>query len=229
MEINKEQQKILKRTLLHLMSYGKEKGTYTIEYSYGDSDEGQSEFSTNDYSSTIHCPIPENYREMCIEIFENYIADDLDSDENNNINFSIDTKKKVFDIEIFTQIMREERQGQSFSLGELPDEVKNTLNKLKSKNIKSVEARYTGSGDSGGIDDWMIDGEYTSGYADDFGALEDFCYDELGSNYGGWEINEGSQGSFYFYPFDEENAVELSHGNNFYDDESRQFLETKIE
>jgi hypothetical protein len=229
MELNKEQQKILKRTFLHLMSYGKEVGTFTIEYSYGDSYEGQSEFSTNDYRNTIHCPIPENYSQMCIEIFENYIIDNLSGEDNNSINFTIDTKKRVFDIEINTQIMREDHSGQSYSLDELPDEVKNTLNKLKSENVKSVEARYTGSGDSGGIDDWMIDGEYSSGYADDFGALEDFCYDVLGSNYGGWELNEGSQGTFYFHPFEEEDAVEITHINNYYDNETEQFLETKIE
>ena len=30
------------------------------------------------------------------------------------------------------------------------------------------------------------------------GIIEEICYDKLGASHGGWEINEGSYGTFYF-------------------------------
>ena len=52
---------------------------------------------------------------------------------------------------------------------------------------------YNGSGDSGFIEssfDETSDGVPT--------AMEDWCYTQLENNFGGWEINEGSDGKFMF-------------------------------
>lgn len=52
--------------------------------------------------------------------------------------------------------------------------------------------KYNGSGDSG-----YLESEFESGEAVP-NAIEDWCYNQLERIHGGWEINEGSDGSFTF-------------------------------
>lgn len=52
--------------------------------------------------------------------------------------------------------------------------------------------RYNGSGDSGYIESSFEDGNSVPS------AIEDWCYNQLESHFGGWEINEGSDGEFIF-------------------------------
>ena len=69
---------------------------------------------------------------------------------------------------------------------------------------KGAYITFTGGGDSGYFDEFHIDDNFVShevpGYLDDIGY-------EMLSNFGGWEIDEGSYGRLYFYP--ETNTAEL--------------------
>jgi hypothetical protein len=69
--------------------------------------------------------------------------------------------------------------------------------------------KYNGGGDSGYIDSDFDNGEPLPG------TVEEWCYQQLEENFGGWEINEGSQGEFKFY-FDEK-IVTLEHTYNTQD------------
>jgi hypothetical protein len=74
---------------------------------------------------------------------------------------------------------------------------------------------FEGSGDSGFLEDFIIsDGRNI----DCPSFFEDWCYDILGENFGGWEINEGSQGSFTILP--DNKMIELSFGQNTEDNVS---------
>jgi hypothetical protein len=66
-------------------------------------------------------------------------------------------------------------------VGKFLDEIKAT----------SVTIGYSGSGDSGGVDNNY---ESENGTGDVPAGIEDICY-KLLEEYGGWEINEGSQGN----------------------------------
>jgi hypothetical protein len=65
---------------------------------------------------------------------------------------------------------------------------------LEKEGIEEMTVSYNGSGDSG-----YIESDYTSknksGQIDE--DIEHICYDLL-QEYGGWEINEGSQGTIIF-------------------------------
>lgn len=52
--------------------------------------------------------------------------------------------------------------------------------------------KYNGGGDSGYIEESFDGGEQVPA------IVQDWCYDQLESLHGGWEINEGSDGSFEF-------------------------------
>lgn len=66
---------------------------------------------------------------------------------------------------------------------------------------ESITIDFDGGGDSGYIEDTIYvrnGNDYVSFNSPAF--IEDKCYDILGSDYGGWEINEGSYGKFIISP-----------------------------
>ena len=80
--------------------------------------------------------------------------------------------------------------------------------------------KYNGGGDSGYIESDFENGEPSPG------AVEEWCYQQLEENFGGWEINEGSQGEFQF-DFNEKTVI-LSHTYNIIEDRSNTLWEEKF-
>ena len=81
------------------------------------------------------------------------------------------------------------------------DDDDKVFNTLKEKDIKYVYAEFSGGGDSGYIEDNIevvnINKEHSQARLSDIVGLEEYLYAML-EDYGGWEINEGSQGQIYF-------------------------------
>ena len=67
--------------------------------------------------------------------------------------------------------------------------------------FRSAEVEYSGSGDSGDVEDVVIDYNKRSVTKEKghvfIDLLKDICFEELEKHYGGWEINEGSSGTFH--------------------------------
>jgi len=80
--------------------------------------------------------------------------------------------------------------------------------------------KYNGYGDSGYIESDFDNGDPSPG------AVEEWCYQQLQDNFGGWEINEGSQGEFRF-DFNEKTVI-LSHTYNTIVDESNTIWEEEF-
>ena len=72
--------------------------------------------------------------------------------------------------------------------------------------------RYNGSGDSGYIESSFEDGNSVPS------TIEDWCYNQLESHFGGWEINEGSDGEFIF-DFNKM-SIDLNHTMNIEENSS---------
>jgi hypothetical protein len=89
-------------------------------------------------------------------------------------------------------------------VGKFLDEIKAT----------SVTIGYSGSGDSGAIDNNY---ESENGTGDVPAGIEDICY-KLLEEYGGWEINEGSQGNIVFT----KDEISVNHEWNTEDDDSNE-------
>jgi hypothetical protein len=66
------------------------------------------------------------------------------------------------------------------------------LSQLKSDPNGTLVLRYNGSGDSGYLEGRFDDGSEVPS------AVEEWSYNKLSLNYGGWENNEGSEGYFEF-------------------------------
>jgi hypothetical protein len=86
--------------------------------------------------------------------------------------------------------------------------------------------KYNGGGDSG-----YIESHFDSGARNPYGEsvpteVEEWCYQQLEENFGGWEINEGSQGEFQF-DFNEKTVI-LSHTYNIEESRSNTLWEEEF-
>jgi hypothetical protein len=89
-------------------------------------------------------------------------------------------------------------------VGKFLDEIKAT----------SVTIGYSGGGDSGAVDNNY---ESENGTGDVPAGIEDICY-KLLEEYGGWEINEGSQGNIVFT----KDEISFNHEWNTEEDDSNE-------
>ena len=80
--------------------------------------------------------------------------------------------------------------------------------------------KYNGGGDSGYIESNFENGEPVPT------EVEEWCYQQLEENFGGWEINEGSQGEFQF-DFNEKTVI-LSHAYNIEESKSNTLWEEEF-
>ena len=67
------------------------------------------------------------------------------------------------------------------------------LSELEIPDDGVLTLKYNGSGDSG-----YIESSFEENGDSVPSAIEDWCYNQLESHFGGWEINEGSDGEFIF-------------------------------
>ena len=84
------------------------------------------------------------------------------------------------------------------------------------KNIREVSWDISGGGDSGYIEDYPYNIEYVDNddpnkptSVDRSTTLDDLCYMLLNRNFGGWENNEGGQGTCRFYAAEGKLEIEL--------------------
>ena len=117
------------------------------------------------------------------------------------------------DEDFHTKYMRERKE----KADNFPKKAERFKKKLKELKLKSFSVEYSGSGDSGEIHEisyepkklnasidvgtwkrWNNDtfeSEETTDHKPLRDYIEDFCYDLLADNHGGWEINEGQSGN----------------------------------
>jgi len=111
------------------------------------------------------------------------------------------TKDKTFTIEEDIQTMGYESYNHEFEIDE--KELLEDMVQWKEESKLKITVDFNGGGDSGYIDDV---GYYNDGNdKHDLSAVwEDKLYKILEQNHGGWEINEGSEGTFII---DNENQI----------------------
>jgi len=97
------------------------------------------------------------------------------------------------------------------------------VEELKSVYGDSCRCSYDGSGDSGWIQDMVDSSKGSKGLNE---QLEYICYDLLELYYGGWEINEGSNGSIDFNFKDQ--TVELNHNQNVEENVDEHYMTWKF-
>lgn len=213
MELNDKQKKTLKTFCLLLGSYGTKMGKLDFNF-YNDSPEMDTYSGFHSPDVNVSIDAFDAIYDLAEEITMPIIEDDVDYyDQSGCIRFCVDCAKKIIFFEGYVNEMNTNYYNDEMDMEEIEDlesfkEFKKSIGKSK-----IARARYEGSGDSGYIESGM---ELSSGKSlDNIPAdLEEWMYGKL-SMYGGWEINEGSQGSFTFNFQD--GKIYHEHGENYED------------
>ena len=203
-----EDKQYLRRVCRYLGSLGMRDGSIEIDidnsadfdFTEIDWDNEGSHFSNN-YSAEVPDGLVPILKKIGGYIQENGIFQVSDEEDLNyeRIDFDIDCERQEISINHWwTFYARGDGSSVDWDGEEGKDmfeewEKDGVFEDLEIPNDGILTVTYNGSGDSGYIEssfEETSDGVPTS--------IEDWCYRELESNFGGWEINEGSDGKFMF-------------------------------
>ena len=220
-----DEKKYLNRICNYLNSLGIKYGTIEIDINepgmFDVDDINWDEI--NHFSNNYSAQIPEGLKPILIKIFDYIKSKDLyeDVDETlyyENISIDIDTESREISVN-HRWAFNGRGDVDSITYDSQEDSVKfaewrnNEFATINIPNNGILTLKYNGSGDSGYIEDYFdeINQKVPIG-------IENWCYNALSDNFGGWEINEGSDGEFVF-DFNN-NEVTLNHIYNTDVDES---------
>lgn len=224
--LTEEDKNILRKVAKYLKSYNVRHGMIQIDWDDFNSSDFR-RYLTN-FSNEWSIEIPEFFKPYLFEFIQNTLSelDDLDIESTNydNIEFDIAVNDQIFSA---TRYYGYEEAGDSNGMtwGDDTDDtemVERILSEIRASDAEPnsdgiVRLNYNGSGDSGYVESSFDGGGRVPA------EVEDWCYQRLENNFGGWEINEGSQGYFIFNL--DHNIIELEHTNNTLVEESDSIFE----
>jgi hypothetical protein len=183
--------------------------------------------NVGNFSNHWGIEVPDFFKHYLGEIIERVLSnvDYLDEEDVNYDNIEIEIIADSSMLEV-TRHWGYEQPGDSRGLTwgddtedtelvkRLMDEIRESGARPDSNGILQLD--YSGGGDSGYIEPSFVDGGRVPA------NIEDWCYEVLENNYGGWEINEGSQGYFIFDT--RKNIIELELTYNELTEETENIL-----
>ena len=202
-----EEKKYLNRTCNYLASLGMTEGTIGIELdsdqydlSHEDIDWRHIQHFENNYRADLPEGLVQILKKVMNHVIEEGVFDspDMDSMSYQNIDIEIDCTRKELTV---THNYSYYDRGDANSVEYDSDEDKARFDKWMEEDLQDVEVpsdgiltvSYNGGGDSGYIESSF---DETSDAIPS--SIEDWMYSQLESHFGGWEINEGSDGRFIF-------------------------------
>jgi hypothetical protein len=217
LKLSEEQLKTLKLFSYYCASHGAKTAMLTVYLNEGGSVDWQDDVWSSETGTRI-----ESYDK--IDNLIDYIFNETDLmdyyeyDNQGSLQFKIDVKERKMTIEGWHREYSTQDSGMQWSdsnddFGDLKEDFDRFFEQMDGENGK---IGFDGGGDSGYLDDNI---ELSNGQSMDIPSfIESWCYDMLGSNYGGWEINEGSQGSFNINPSNK--LIELYFEENIEEEDS---------
>jgi len=178
---------------------------------------------SNNYSVEVPDQLLPILEKILVSSQDKYNNLELDTDGNDvnyaRVDVDIDTVEKEISIKYWYTYYTTGGDASTTWNEEEDEGVKDVLKDIDELDyiIPMMELRYNGSGDSGYIEGSFENGEEVPA------SVEDYCYQVLENMHGGWEINEGSQGTFYFDL--EKREVTLEHQYNTEETDSHTLFE----
>jgi hypothetical protein len=198
-----EDKKYLQRVCRYLGSLGMTNGIIEFEFDYSEfdcEDVNWKQITTfsNNYTAEIPDDMIEISKKLLNYVCENDLIKTPDVDDINwqRIEIDLDCEDStisvvldynyydVGDTESDTRSIEEEEENESLK------EVFDVLEDDPDIQDRILTIDYSGGGDSGYLEDSFNNGDSVPA------VVSDFCYNMLENRFGGWEINEGSQGNF---------------------------------
>ena len=144
-----------------------------------------------------------DYLDSFFDSIKDEVIDSLEANDESRATVSCEysTRDKTFTIDESIQTMGYESYNQEFEIDE--KELLEDMVQWKEEGKLKIRVDFNGGGDSGYIDEVGFINDGNDKY--DLSAVwETKLYDILEKNHGGWEINEGSEGTF---TIDNENQI----------------------
>ena len=224
-----EEKKYLGKVSRYLASMGMKYGDINFEMEPDDEEISYSEYGfPTHFDNNYYAEIPDGLVPILKKIID-YVDDDglySNLPDGSDIDYqrfeiTIDGVKKEISL---THIYSYYSEGDSTGI-EYDDMIEEWEEKGIFEDIEIPEdgymvLKYNGGGDSGYIESDFDNGERSPD------EIEEWCYKQLEENFGGWEINEGSQGEFQF-DFNEKTVI-LSHTYNTMLDSSNTIWEEEF-
>lgn len=224
-----EEKKYLGKVSRYLSSLGMKYGEINFEM---DTDDEEISYNPNDFPTHFDNNYTAEIPDGLVPILKKIIDYVDDSDLYSNLPNDGDIDYQRFEITIdgvkreisLTHIYSYYSEGDSMGI-EYDDmieewEEKGVFDDVSIPEDGYLTLKYNGGGDSGYIESDFDNGEPSPG------AVEEWCYQQLSDNFGGWEINEGSQGEFQF-DFNEKTVI-LQHTYNTILDETNTIWEEEF-
>jgi hypothetical protein len=224
-----EEKKYLGKVSRYLSSLGMKYGEINFEM---DTDDEEISYNPNDFPTHFDNNYTAEIPDGLVPILKKIIDYVDDSDLYSNLPNDGDIDYQRFEITIdgvkkeisLTHIYSYFTEGDSMGI-EYDDmieewEEKGVFDDTSIPEDGRLILRYNGGGDSGYIESDFENGDPSPG------AVEEWCYQQLEENFGGWEINEGSQGEFQF-DFNEKTVI-LQHTYNTMLDETNTIWEEEF-
>lgn len=202
-KLNPDQLKTLKVFSHYCKGHGAKEVSREFWFQYG-----QEEWNDNDWSSPQLRTSIESYSsidsllDFLINEYQLYYMGE-NSDNQINITFDIDCVSNVLSIYGYEEAY-EYMDSSNEADADEDEDLSSFFTEMKNRNISSATVDFSGGGDSG-----MIEGglELDNGESIDIpNPVENFLYDMLNNHQGGWEIDDGSQGTFTF-DFEENKVI----------------------
>jgi len=195
LKLSEEQLKTLKLFSYYCASYGAKTAMFTVYLNEGGTIDWMDSYWYSETNTLIDTYDKiDNLIDYILR--ETELLDYYDYDDNGTLHFEIDVKERKMTIEgwhkDFSHIDKHLDWADEYEdFGDLKEDFDGFFEQMGGENGRLT---FEGSGDSGFLEDNI---ELSNGQSMDIPSFfETWCYDMLSEYFGGWEINEGSQGSF---------------------------------
>ena len=222
-----EEKKYLRFFVKFLQSYGEKTGTFRLEDFSEDFLDWEKDMDMSNYlqlEENYYLDVPEQIGPILANVIkycEKRIPEVKEDISSTTLEVIVDVEGSITAEYCWRYYSRDDQyesfDGNDGDLSQIIDELNEITSGL-------VYVKFDGNGDSGQIES----AEDESGSIINVSAnVEDWCYNQLESSYGGWEINEGSSGQFIFNLA--ENTCELEFGWNNENTECDTLYEEKFD
>lgn len=220
LELSPKEIKNIKQFFVYIKSNGADTASINANFEYGNPSYIGGIYGDNGRAIPKFPPV-----EQIIEkIFDKVDTNDFENEFNDNdveyynieITFNTTTKKIIVECNYSTL-------GEESGFEESEIDTIEEFKEYTDRGVSEIVCTYSGGGDSGYIEgDMNVDGDSNQPVP---AFLEDMCYNAL-SSFGGWEINEGSQGNIVFNLKDL--TISVNHTWNTEENHSFKLLEMEV-
>ena len=182
---------------MYARGYGKNKVSFSINYYEGGGPEIYDDYFMDEEGGSQIRGYEKinNLMEYFGKEFTDKVMDYMDdSGWYAQLHILIDCIEKEITFDVQVQVTNTQDEYYEKDIEDV-DDLESIVTYMSKNDYKTATISFNGSGDSGYIEDSIY---FTNGRINisDFGKLEDYLYDMLENALPGWEINDGSQGTF---------------------------------